>query len=193
MSYHRRVIGFFAAMRMRRQIGAIRFDQQSVRRDSIRDFSQFIRFLECYHPGEADVHSPTQALLGSFPRTTKRVHDSIDLVSLHVRRKRIQHFCFAIPHVDHQRQTRAIGAFDVAGEPGKLNIKRAEIPVPVQSGFAQGDDFGRAQEGFDLFPILFCRVFTFVGDEYLPRQRRLGIDWRLPTLVDWKGPLYQSR
>lgn len=128
-----------AAVWRRRQVGAVRFDEDAVHGQFLDDTFELRRFGKHHGARKADVKSHLDEFLRHFQAAGIAVKDAAD--PLAVLAQDIHSVAVGFPIVDIDGHVQLHGHFDLLDEDVLLDLMGRLGPVVIQADFTDGDDF----------------------------------------------------
>ncbi len=135
------LVAFDFADGLGREVRAVGFDEDAVVWHFFGDRSQVVGLLERDHAGKADVEAHLDALFAHGGAAGEGVHDAAQWAALAGFAEHDEDVFVAIADVDDERQATLLREPDVAVEIILLDVEGREVPVAVEAGFADGDNF----------------------------------------------------
>lgn len=156
----RRLIAF-AALRMRRKIRRVRFDEDTFQRQRPRDLLQAPRVLKCHRSSEGNVITQSNRLLRHFQVARKAVQHAVGLAVPAF--KNVAHSAVGIAVVDHDRHTQFFREIEMRDKISFLYSARRTISImKIQADLTDGNYFTLLHQRADFFERRAVKRFGVV-------------------------------
>jgi hypothetical protein len=146
-------------MRIRREIGGVRLDEQSLRRDFSCDRPQLLGALEGQDAGERDVEPELDTHLGKARTGGEAVQDGGERALPRLLAQDRDHVLVGVAGMDDERQPACARGRDVRAEDAPLHVPRAVVVEVVEPGLADADAPRMARQRGDVG----CRNARLLG------------------------------